>query len=369
MPTDCPECGTAAEAGEGGRRRHPLPQQPVLPGPAARAAVPPGRPRRASTSTSSATRPRSRCSTPESCRTRATSSTSTRTSCCRPPLFRRKDGGLTANGTKLLAAIAAAKERPLWRVLVAPVDPPRRADRGPGAGPGAAGRGARSSPPSRSAGRRRGRRAGHRGRPCASGSRSTGTARSWPSGARPASGWPRTRSTRGPRPLEGLTVVVTGSLEGFSRDGAKEAVQSLGGKVSGSVSKKTDFVVVGESPGHEATTRRCSSAARCSTRPASGSCSSRGRSARRGAAGPPVAADAPAWPPWCLVGLQEPAGRAERTQEAVPGAVTVRSRAGGGDGMSRATTSAGCAGAVGLVVLGLGRLLRADRRAACCACR
>ena len=55
--------------------------------------------------------------------------------------------------------------------------------------------------------------------------------------------------TRDPRPLEGLTIVVTGSLEGFSRDGAKEAVQSLGGKVSGSVSKKTDFVVVGESPG------------------------------------------------------------------------------------------------------------------------
>ncbi len=35
------------------------------------------------------------------------------------PLFRLKDGGLTANGTKLLSAIAAAKERPLWRVLVA----------------------------------------------------------------------------------------------------------------------------------------------------------------------------------------------------------------------------------------------------------
>jgi DNA ligase (NAD+) len=53
----------------------------------------------------------------------------------------------------------------------------------------------------------------------------------------------------GPRPLEGLTLVVTGSLEDFSRDSAKEAIQALGGKVSGSVSKKTSFVVVGESPG------------------------------------------------------------------------------------------------------------------------
>ncbi|MGK5552918.1 NAD-dependent DNA ligase LigA [Actinomadura kijaniata] len=52
-----------------------------------------------------------------------------------------------------------------------------------------------------------------------------------------------------PRPLEGVTVVITGSLEGFSRDSATEAVQNLGGKVSGSVSKKTGFVVVGDSPG------------------------------------------------------------------------------------------------------------------------
>jgi DNA ligase (NAD+) len=53
----------------------------------------------------------------------------------------------------------------------------------------------------------------------------------------------------GPRPLEGVTVVITGSFEGFSRDSATEAVQTLGGKVSSSVSKKTGFVVFGESPG------------------------------------------------------------------------------------------------------------------------
>lgn len=51
------------------------------------------------------------------------------------------------------------------------------------------------------------------------------------------------------RTLEGLTVVVTGGLTGFTRDGAKEAIISRGGKASGSVSKKTDFVVVGENAG------------------------------------------------------------------------------------------------------------------------
>ncbi|MFE9664431.1 NAD-dependent DNA ligase LigA [Streptomyces sp. NPDC005955] len=53
----------------------------------------------------------------------------------------------------------------------------------------------------------------------------------------------------GPRPLAGLTVVVTGTLAHHTRDGAKEALQSLGAKVTGSVSKKTSFVVVGDNPG------------------------------------------------------------------------------------------------------------------------
>lgn len=53
----------------------------------------------------------------------------------------------------------------------------------------------------------------------------------------------------GPRPLEGLTVVVTGTLEHHTRDGAKDALQSRGAKVTGSVSKKTAFVVVGDNPG------------------------------------------------------------------------------------------------------------------------
>ncbi len=55
-----------------------------------------------------------------------------------------------------------------------------------------------------------------------------------------------------PRTLEGVTVVVTGSLPGFSRDEAKEAILVRGGKASGSVSKKTDYVVVGENAGSKA---------------------------------------------------------------------------------------------------------------------
>jgi DNA ligase (NAD+) len=52
-----------------------------------------------------------------------------------------------------------------------------------------------------------------------------------------------------PRLLAGVTVVITGSLQEFSRDEAAEAVRAAGGKVTGSVSKKTDFVVAGENPG------------------------------------------------------------------------------------------------------------------------
>ena len=52
-----------------------------------------------------------------------------------------------------------------------------------------------------------------------------------------------------PRTLAGLTIVVTGSLTGFSRDEAKEAIVTRGGKAAGSVSKKTDYVVAGDSPG------------------------------------------------------------------------------------------------------------------------
>ncbi len=51
------------------------------------------------------------------------------------------------------------------------------------------------------------------------------------------------------RTLAGVTVVITGTLPGLSRDEAAEAVRAAGGKVSSSVSKKTDFVVAGENAG------------------------------------------------------------------------------------------------------------------------
>jgi DNA ligase (NAD+) len=60
----------------------------------------------------------------------------------------------------------------------------------------------------------------------------------------PASGEP---SDAGP--LAGVTVVITGTLEGMTRDEAAEAITRQGGKVTGSVSKKTDFLIAGDSPG------------------------------------------------------------------------------------------------------------------------
>ena len=53
----------------------------------------------------------------------------------------------------------------------------------------------------------------------------------------------------GPRPLEGQTVVVTGTLRGFTREEIKQFIEEMGGKAAGSVSRKTSFVVAGESPG------------------------------------------------------------------------------------------------------------------------
>jgi DNA ligase (NAD+) len=60
------------------------------------------------------------------------------------------------------------------------------------------------------------------------------------------------RDETAPRTLEGLTVVVTGSLVDFSRDSAKEAIVSRGGKAAGSVSKNTDYVVAGDNAGSKA---------------------------------------------------------------------------------------------------------------------
>lgn len=67
---------------------------------------------------------------------------------------------------------------------------------------------------------------------------------------RSAGVWPVESGVRGVRrTLEGKKIVVTGTLAGFSRDGIKDYINDHGGKVSGSVSKNTDYLIAGENPG------------------------------------------------------------------------------------------------------------------------
>ncbi len=65
--------------------------------------------------------------------------------------------------------------------------------------------------------------------------------------------WPEVKVKAGTElPLQGKTFVLTGTLSSMTRDEAKAELQARGGKVTGSVSKKTDYVVVGENPGSKA---------------------------------------------------------------------------------------------------------------------
>ena len=167
------------------------------------------------------------------------------------PFFVNKDGTLGSNAVKLLENLTEARERPLWRVLVALSI--RHV------GPTAAQALARqfgSVDAIRSASEEELSSVEGVGPTIAASLREwfavdwhQELVRKWAeAGVRMG----EQRPDQGPRPLEGVTVVVTGTLVGFSRDRAAESVQALGGKVSGSVSKKTDFVVVGENPGSKA---------------------------------------------------------------------------------------------------------------------
>jgi DNA ligase (NAD+) len=166
-------------------------------------------------------------------------------------LFRRKDGELTANGRKLLEALAAAKARPLWRVLVAL----SIRHVGPTAAQALA-REFRDIDRIRSASLEELSQTDGVG-PTIGASVLEWFAVDWHVAI--VDRWRAAGVTmadeggdEGPRPLEGLSIVVTGSLEDFSRDQATEAIQSRGGRAAGSVSKKTDFVVVGDNPGSKA---------------------------------------------------------------------------------------------------------------------
>jgi DNA ligase (NAD+) len=166
-------------------------------------------------------------------------------------LFRTKAGTLSANGAKLLANLAVAKDRPLWRALVAlsirHVGPTAAQALGRGFGSLTAIEEADEAeladvdgvgPTIAAAVREWFEVDWHRE-----------VVRKWrAAGVR----LEEDRTSGTPRVLEGLSIVVTGSLTGFSRDEAKEAITERGGKAAGSVSKKTAFVVVGDAPGTKA---------------------------------------------------------------------------------------------------------------------
>ncbi|MDP9443731.1 MAG: NAD-dependent DNA ligase LigA [Actinomycetota bacterium] len=164
------------------------------------------------------------------------------------PLFRRKDGSLSANGARLLANLEEAKHRPLWRVLVAL----SIRHVGPTAAQALA-RGFGSMEAIAAADEQTLAGVDGVGPTIARALREWFTVdwhrevvEKWAAtGVRMA----EESDTSVPRTLEGLTVVITGSLAGLSRDEAKEAITARGGKATGSVSRKTDFVVAGESPG------------------------------------------------------------------------------------------------------------------------
>jgi DNA ligase (NAD+) len=162
--------------------------------------------------------------------------------------FHRKDGGLTANAERLLAQLDTAKTRPLWRVLVALSI--RHV------GPEAARALAREL---RSLDRIEAATVEELAAVEGVGPTIAQSLRDWfavdwhqaivekwkKAGVRLV----EEAVDEGPRPLAGLTVVITGTLAEHSRDSATEAVQQRGGKVTGSVSKNTDFVIVGADPG------------------------------------------------------------------------------------------------------------------------
>ena len=166
----------------------------------------------------------------------------------RVPLYTRKDGDLSANGQRLLDNLERATSQPLWRVLVAlsirHVGPTAARALAQAMGSMDRIRGADTEALAAVDG------VG----PTIAEAVAEWFAVDWHTEI--VSKWARAGvrmqdevDASVPRTLEGLTIVVTGSLAGLSRDEAKEAILTRGGKASSSVSKKTSFVVVGDNPG------------------------------------------------------------------------------------------------------------------------
>jgi DNA ligase (NAD+) len=163
-------------------------------------------------------------------------------------LFRTKAGELSANGRKLLANLDAAKDRPLWRVLVAL----SIRHVGPTAAQALA-REFRTLDAIETADEQALAAVDGVGPTIAAAVREW-FAVDWHREV--VAKW-RAAGVRLAEPvddslvrhLEGLSIVVTGSLEGFSRDEATEAITQRGGRAAGTVSRKTAFVVVGQEPG------------------------------------------------------------------------------------------------------------------------
>jgi DNA ligase (NAD+) len=166
----------------------------------------------------------------------------------RTDLFKTKDGNLSANGKRLLVNLHEAKARPLWRVLVAlsirHVGP--TAARALATEFGSLDTIVEASEEQLAAAE-------------GVGPTIAAAVKEWF-----GVDWHRAivdkwraagvrmedeRDTSIERTLEGMSIVVTGSLPGFSRDDAKEAIVARGGKAASSVSKKTAYVVAGDSPG------------------------------------------------------------------------------------------------------------------------
>ncbi|OBF22692.1 DNA ligase (NAD(+)) LigA [Mycobacterium kubicae] len=172
----------------------------------------------------------------------------TEESLLRTELFTTKAGGLSANGKRLLANLDKAKAAPLWRVLVAlsirHVGP--TAARALATEFGSLDAIMAASTEELAAVEGVGPTIAAAVTEWFSVDWHRGIVDKWrAAGVRMAD----ERDDSVPRTLAGLTVVVTGSLPGFSRDDAKEAIVARGGKAAGSVSKKTSYVVAGDSPG------------------------------------------------------------------------------------------------------------------------